>query len=542
MVALKMEGHSAHFSLKRGGIGRARKHAAYVLGVEKFSSREDVVHIGAGNMPSWAAANPITFWDAADSNERTNGRTYYEFEFAIPRELTMELAKKLVESWVVESLGKRHPWMYGIHQKLAEDGLPNTHCHLMFSDRIIDGVDRPPEIFFRRPAARYRDKKTGELRKSDPANGGTGKDRHWNDRKIVKELRAKWEVFGNKFLTDHNYRARLDLRSNADRGLGEPEPKIGPAKRKGDRWREKCRENVKAIRQRRRKIHALREEIQSVKRELRAARRELANHDACTCREKNRNDQSPYRSPLGGLNAEQRNGRTVYRWGHGAATGLAALIDRGDHLSLCGKTSMPKVRALVELAKAKGWQSLVLTGSEEFKRLATREALHEGLSVANPELAKIIAEIHQEEKIRMKANKNEINNRIELARHWLATAAHVNALEAAALQADPNRLMELFEKLPEARHWELIHYQRAKGVPESLLGYQIDDKGGKTPLDGIVKHVGKHTWVEPQNRPGTVVPVSISQPVRPGQRIAIRHNGGNLETQIIPEWENFPRP
>lgn len=537
-----MEGHSAHFSLKRGGVGQARKHAAYVIGADKYSSREDIAHVRAGNMPSWAAVDPLLFWDAADNNERANGRTYHEFEFAIPREITLEEAKELVEAWITESLGERHPWMYGIHQKLAEDGLPNIHCHLMFSDRIIDGVERSTELFFRRPATRYRNKKTGELREPDAAKGGAGKDRRWNDRQIVKELRTRWQALGNKFLSDHNHRPRLDLRSNADRGLSEPEPKIGPTKRKDDKWREMNREKVKTIRQKRRRVRVLREEIQSVKRELRTAQRERASQNACACREDSRTGQRPYRSPLGGMNAERRNGRTLYRWNKGAAAGLAAIVDRGDRLSLCGKTSSPKVRALVELAKAKGWKSLVLTGSDEFKRLAVREALREGLKVANLELAELVAEIRNEEEKQMQAKQNKANERTELARRWLATAAPVNALEAAALKNDPDCLMQLFQRLPEARRWELMERQRAQGVPEPLLGYHIDEKGGKSPLEGVVRHVGKHVWVEPVDRPGVVVPVDPSQQVRAGQQVAVRHNGQAIEIQVNPDREDIPRP
>lgn len=537
-----MDGNSSHFSFKRGGIGRARPHAAYATGAEKYSLREDIAHISTGNMPMWATADSLTFWEAADTHERANGRTYHEFELAIPRELTLEEAKQFVEGWIAQEIGTRHPYLYAIHNKLADDGLPNVHCHLMFSDRIIDGVDRSPEQFFRRPASRYRDRKTGEMRESDPAKGGAGKDRRWNDRQIVTELRSKWEVYGNKFLADHGHQPRLDLRSNAARGLGEPEPKIGPVKRKGDRWRDQSQAKVKTIRQKRRRVRVLREEIQSVKRELRTARHERASQDACACREDNRSGQKPYRSPLGGMKAEQRNGRTLYRWNKGAAAGLAAIVDRGDRLSLCGKTSSPKVRALVELAKAKGWQSLVLTGSDEFKHLAVREALREGLKVANPELAELVAEIRNEEEKQMQTKQSKANERTELARRWLATAAPVNALEAAALKNDPDRLMQLFQKLPEARRWELMERQRAQGVPEPLLGYHIDYKGSKSPLEGVVRHVGKHAWVEPIDRPGVVVPVDPSQRVQAGQQVVVRHNGRAIAIQVNPDREDIPRP
>lgn len=529
-----MKGNSSHFSLKSGGVGLARKHAAYAIGVEKYSSREDVVYVGMGNMPTWAAADPLVFWGAADTHERTNGRTYHEFEFAIPREFTLEQAKNLVEAWIEETLGNRHPWTYGLHSKLAEDGQPNTHCHLMFSDRVMDGLDRPMELFFRRPASRYRDRKTGEMRESDPAKGGSGKDRRWNDRQIVKELRSKWEAFGNKFLAEHGYRPRLDLRSNAARGLGEPEPKIGPEKRKGDRWRDQNKSEVKTIRQRRRRVRVLREEIEDVKRELRTTRRERVSRDACSCRDEYHQGRRPSRSPASAMNAEVRRGRTLYRWTHGAAAGLAAIVDRGDQLTLVGKASLPKARALIELAKAKGWASLVLTGSDEFKRLAVREAVREGVRIANPELANIVAD--EERKLREQQTNHQGRN--ELARQWLVTAAPVSAIEATKLKNEPNRLRQLFESHPEARRWELIQQQRAEGVPEPLLGFHIE-RNSSGVTEGTIRHVGKHAWIEPHDRPGVVLPVVPSQPVRPGQRVAIQRNG---DIAVLPDRENTPRP
>lgn len=528
-----MEGKSAHFSFKRGGLGRARKHAAYVIGVEKFSTREDVAYVGAGNMPTWATDEPLMFWEAADANERANGRTYSEFEFAIPRELTPEQAKELVEIWIAETLGDRHPWTYGIHAKRAEDGLPNIHCHLMFSDRLMDGVDRPLEQFFRRPATRYRDKKTGELRDADPAKGGAGKDRRWSERPIVKELRTRWESIGNQYLVAHGFQPRLDLRSNAARGLDDPEPKIGPEKRKGDQWRERTQEKVKKTRQRRRRVRELSDEIKSVKSELRTSRREYAARNAPSCRNERSHGHRPHRTPLGGMKAEPRKNRTVYRWGYGAAAGLAAIVDRGDQLTLVGKASLPKACALVELAKAKGWTSLVLTGSDEFKRLAVREALREGLRIANPELASIVAD--EEKKLKEQIQHQARN---ELARQWLVTAAPVTAIEASTLKNDPERLRQLFDTNPEARRWELIRQQRAEGVPEPLLGLRIErDAQGVT--QGTIRHVGKRAWIEPHDRPGVVVPVTPSQPMRPGQRVAVQRNG---DVTPLPDRENTPRP
>lgn len=133
--------------------------------------------------------------------------------------------------------------------------------------------------------------------------------------------------------------------------------------------------------------------------------------------------------------------------------------------------------------------------------------------------------------------------RVELARRWLATAAPVDALEAAKLRANPDHLLQFFEERQEARQWERIERQRAQGVPEPLLGLEIDQKDPAGPFQGTVRHVGKRVWVEPQDRPGTVISVPPSQqPVRPGQRVAVRPAGGRFEIHVIPERDNIPRP
>ncbi len=527
---LKLSGNSSHFKLKHGGVGRARKHAAYAIGAGKYSSREDVLFFGTGNMPAWATDDPLIFWQAADTHEGEDGRTYYEQEIALPRELTEEQLRELVETWIDHDIGARHPYLYSIHMKLADDGLPNPHLHLIISDRTMDGIERPPELFFKRPSTRYRDRK-GQLHEANPTKGGAAKDRRWaGNKKIVEELRSKWQEFANRFLVEHGHEPRLDLRSNAERGLGEPEPKIGPEKRKGDRWRSQRVDEVKAIRQRRRRVRVLGDEIATTKQEIRTCRRERARQDANTCQDASRRNQRPHRSPLGAMRAEVRRGRTVYRWGRGAAAGLAALVDRGDLITLAGKPSTHKARALVELAKAKGWPSLVLTGSPEFKRLAVREALREGLRVANPELSVLV----KEEEIQMQQHAS----RADLARQWLMTASRIDALEAAKLKEDPERLQRLFENAPEARQWALIQRQKADGVPEALLGFQID-REAQGVTQGTVRHVGKKIWIEPHDRPGHVVPVTPTMPVRPGQRVAV-HPDGQIE--ILQDWENTPHP
>lgn len=198
---------SRHFSVKHGKVGRGKKHALYIAGQGSYAERDDVVSVADVNMPSWAR-DGAGFFDAADKMERANGRTYTEFEFAIPRGITDPVA--YAREFASKILGKNHPYRLAIHDKLASDGGRNVHAHLMFTERKLDEVERDLEHFFLRANPKY------------PDRGGAGKDRKWNDKKIVEDMRQEYSNFAKL------HGVELDLRSNFAQGLDEAEPKIGP--------------------------------------------------------------------------------------------------------------------------------------------------------------------------------------------------------------------------------------------------------------------------------------------------------------------------
>jgi co-chaperonin GroES (HSP10) len=204
---------SRHFSVKHGKVGRGKKHALYIAGQGSYAERDDVVFMIDVNMPSWAR-DGADFFDAADKMERANGRTYTEFEFAIPRGITDPVA--YAREFASKTLGKNHPYRLAVHDKLASDGGRNVHAHLMFTERKLDGVERDLEHFFLRANAKY------------PDRGGAGKDRKWNDKKIVEDIRQEYSNFAK------SHGVELDLRSNLVQGLDEAEPKIGPVHDRSD--------------------------------------------------------------------------------------------------------------------------------------------------------------------------------------------------------------------------------------------------------------------------------------------------------------------
>lgn len=202
---------SYHLSIKSGKKGKAASHAAYIARQGKHSKNQDLVAMESGNMPAWANGNPSLFWKAADSYERVNGAAYRELELALPSELTHDQQLELVHEFIKQEIGEK-PFQLAIHAPQASLGeVPQPHLHAMYSDRKPDGIDRPPEQHFKR------------FNPTNPELGGCKKDSGGKDRATlkveVKSRREKWAEIQNHYLEKHGHSARVDHRSNRERGI-----------------------------------------------------------------------------------------------------------------------------------------------------------------------------------------------------------------------------------------------------------------------------------------------------------------------------------
>lgn len=202
-------------SVKTGSKGKASPHIDYILREDKYKPHANKVEeLGKtyhGNMPQWAEKNPKLFWQEADTHERKNGSTYREHILTLPRELNEEQRIELVEEWIKNEIGDKHPYSYAIHNPIALDGKEQPHCHLMFCERELDGIERSPDQFFKR----YNSK--------DPSKGGakkanTGLD-YTTRKQQLKDQRTRWQDTLNKHLERAGNRERVDLRNWKERGL-----------------------------------------------------------------------------------------------------------------------------------------------------------------------------------------------------------------------------------------------------------------------------------------------------------------------------------
>ena len=71
----------------------------------------------------------------------------------------------------------------------------------MFSERKLDGIDRDEAQHFKR----YNSK--------NPELGGAGKDRYFNARNYVSEVRVSWANTANDYMESIGLDSRIDHRS-----------------------------------------------------------------------------------------------------------------------------------------------------------------------------------------------------------------------------------------------------------------------------------------------------------------------------------------
>ena len=185
-----------HLALKNGKTAQGQAHAEYIMRQGKYANgkRAEELVCTNQNLPRWAES-AVDFFKKSDTYERSNARSYREFELALPNELNHEQNKELVEAFIAKHIGNNKVWAYAIHEKAAafDPSQNQIHAHIMFSDRVVtDGMEdcKPASKFFKRPNAK------------NPEKGGYAKDRTLSASKAevsmtIKSIRESWEQMMN---------------------------------------------------------------------------------------------------------------------------------------------------------------------------------------------------------------------------------------------------------------------------------------------------------------------------------------------------------
>ena len=157
---------------------------------EKNEKYDDFLYSENINMPLFAKNNPLSFWENVEKYERIDSNDFREIEFSLPAELSIEENIELSREFATKIFGNNFVYSLAVHSKKSSvDNTDNIHCHIMFSERELDGIERSEDKFFKRANSKIKE------------NGGCKKSREWSKYSKLYEIRQTWEKTANEKLT-----------------------------------------------------------------------------------------------------------------------------------------------------------------------------------------------------------------------------------------------------------------------------------------------------------------------------------------------------
>jgi len=189
-------------------------HADYINREGAQSNRDDCVYKGS-RLPKWAKGSAQKFFGAATRYEDKGNVRYREIELSLPNELTLEQNREIVDTFLKRHLSNNY-YAYAIHEKAGElSGERHPHVHIMFSERLIDDVEkvneRPAYKYFRRAAKPLKGERVASFERR--REHGAPKDKKWHDKKYLFALREDFARIQNDVLKKHGFSIRVDHRT-----------------------------------------------------------------------------------------------------------------------------------------------------------------------------------------------------------------------------------------------------------------------------------------------------------------------------------------
>ena len=158
---------------------------------EKNSKYDDFLFGQNVNMPDFASEDPKLFWESCENYERANANTFRTIDFSLPTELSDEENIELAAKFAEELFGDKFVYSMAVHSKPSGvQSIQNIHCHIMFSERKLDGIERDPKEFFKR-----FNRKNSHL-------GGCEKTDEWTAYSKLYYIRQTWERIANEKLPE----------------------------------------------------------------------------------------------------------------------------------------------------------------------------------------------------------------------------------------------------------------------------------------------------------------------------------------------------
>lgn len=169
----------------------------YIVREEEYSylkddKYDDFIYSEHMNLPSFAQNDPSLFWNIVEGYERENANLFREIEFSIPYELSDEERIEVATEFAKKIFGNEYVYSLAIHNKKSSlDNVDNVHCHIIFSERRLDNIERDKKQFFKN----YKSK--------EPHLGGCKKE-DWSRKAKLYEIREEWEKTANSYLKKYD--------------------------------------------------------------------------------------------------------------------------------------------------------------------------------------------------------------------------------------------------------------------------------------------------------------------------------------------------
>ncbi|MCG5243998.1 MobA/MobL family protein, partial [Azospirillum doebereinerae] len=455
MAALSRQYHCQIKPVSRSAGRSVVAAAAYRAGVALTDQRTGIVHdytrkrgvvLAEVLTPpgcDWARDRGA-LWDAVESRSRANSRLATECELAIPHELTPAQAAALVRGFSAEIVAEHHVAadlaIHRPHRRQGGGDPRNAHAHVLFSHLPVepDGLGKRASKAFSGAAA-------------------------------VEHVRVRWAEHVNAAYRAAGLDVRQDHRSYAAQALDlVPGQHLGPAATTleragtptapGDRNRAARAANQERHRARRAEQHSqavallpairLPEWAPGDPRSPRHVERPPRERSGAQSREtRDYVARLAYGQPLPPAVIDQFDRLWTFREPADAlklrlADGSGRLLDRGDQIAYQPARghradTASAVAAALDLAEAKGWRSIVLSGPASFQCEAARQAVARGLEVEDPspEIAALIADERARLSVEQEPTHRALIDRINAHAETATPAALRDDLTASALPA-----------------------------------------------------------------------------------------------------------
>ncbi len=513
-MALDNQYHCSIKPISRSAGRSAVAAAAYRSGILLRDNRTELDHdfrrkrgivlseILAPPGCDWAR-DRARLWNAVESSKamRANGRAATEVECALPAALSSEqraaLVRRFAESLIAdESVAvdysvhaphpNRRPRGAAAGADLPGDDSRNFHVHILVSHLLItpNGPSKPVSKLFDGPQR-------------------------------VEAIRQRWAEHVNAAYAAAGLDLYQDARSYATMGIDRvPTRHLGAATiaqerrgrptERGDMHRARTEHRRAGLaltaldgEQDRREQGcppmAITESVCTLTMEQKARRAEGYKNRLLSSRYGPFDDFVALAAAVRRLDLECDDGPRVFLRDGGKIT------DHGDRLSVHGAwrgqgqgradPTDAAVAALVTLARAKGWQSITLYGSEDFQSRAARFATRVGLSVSNDTLRHVIAD----EQRRMQAQQSIAGKNAMPAQPINSDTAIVNDTARAAVVAqqsgDSRTLAALCRATPDhlrRRVGDLLHH-RADAEMDGLSSSDISTRMRSSAMTALAR-------------------------------------------------------